>query len=249
MHELFYLPLIHIIPTKVENLSLLVSPLAISFYLLIISFKNLKDIRSYIFLITTIYVLLFFAGKSPSRFFIDIYFLSTYLLIYKIKYFIDKSYFKYIYKFSVIYFLFFITALIYSIVSFTPGSFSSAQYSKYMNKNAFLYSESEWINQNINIDSKIIYDRDIMRIKILQKNIFYYYDFSFYKEENIKDIIQNNYNYIVISEKNFKKYLKNNFYCDQSLIKKKNSYVKTRNPLNKKPFELIYLFKLECLEF
>ena len=80
-------------------------------------------------------------------------------------------------------------------------------------------------------------------------NIPIKYDFSFYKEENIKDIIQNNYNYIVISEKNFKKYLKNNFYCDQSLIKKKNSYVKTRNPLNKKPFELIYLFKLECLEF
>ena len=69
--EFSFIPFFHFIPTNFNQISLLVSPIVLSFYLI---FFKIKD-KAIIGLLFTVYILLFFSGKSLSRFYLDLYFL------------------------------------------------------------------------------------------------------------------------------------------------------------------------------
>ena len=236
------IPFLHIIPLKISEISLLVSPLALSFYMIFL----IKRKKEYIILISLIYVLLFFSGKSQSRFYIDLYFLSTMLLLNSNYFFFLIKKLRYFYLLLSPYIFLTIGIIFYSIITLSLPIFDKTKYEKSMNAMAHNYEIVSWLNKKIKSSEFVLYDFTI-RSKAYQNHKFIYYEISSKSKKELKYIInKNNVDKVVLSENNFKNLISPFYKCDE--IDKKILNKATRNPVNsKKDIANILILDTRCL--
>ena len=131
----------------------------------------------------------------------------------------------------------------------SKGALNNTLYIKVISKYGFSVEESLWVNANTKNNSYILFDRDIMRTKILHKNNFDYLNFNFVGLEQLKEkIIKQKYNFIVISELNFNKFLAQFYSCDEKKIKETTLKLRSRNIFNTDIISDILLINTECLK-
>ncbi len=236
------IPFLHIIPVKVSEISLIVSPLAISFYIIFL----IKEKREYVILLSIIYILLFFSGKSQSRYYLDLYFLSTMFLLNS-KYFnflISKL--RYIFLLNLPYIVLTIGIVFYSIISLSFPIFNKIQYERSMNAKAHNYEIVSWLNKKIKKSEIVLYDLTI-RSKTHQNHKFVYYEINSRSKEELRNIVDaNNIDKIVLNEYNYNNFVSSYYNCE--ITDKKILSKATRNPVNsKKHIANIFILDTTCL--
>ena len=236
------IPFLHIVPSKISDISLIISPLALSFYLIFL----IREKREYIVLILIIYVLLFLSGKSQSRYYLDLYFLSTILLLNTSRFFFLKKQFKYMCLLLSPYILLTIGIIFYSIISLSLPIFDKNKYEKSMNAIAHNYEIVSWLNEKIKKSEFVLYDFTI-RSKTYQKHKFIYHKIDSKSKEEIKHIVNiNNIDKIVLNQNNYDNLISKFYKCD--VTDKKILNKATRNPINsKKNIANILILDTRCL--
>lgn len=248
IYEIPIIPFFHIIPYDISKVTLLISPTALIFYYLIFNYKDLKK-NKLIPLCLIIFILMSLSGKSLSRFYFDFYLMVLLIFLYNYNYFKNKFIIKSIINLSKVYFIIFIFFCSIGVFMLSKGALNNTLYIKVISKYGFSVEESLWVNANTKNNSYILFDRDIMRTKILHKNNFDYLNFNFVGLEQLKEkIIKQKYNFIVISELNFNKFLAQFYSCDEKKIKETTLKLRSRNIFNTDIISDILLINTECLK-
>ena len=248
-YEIPIIPFLHIISLDITKITLLLTPGVLFLYVLIFNYKNLNQSRKLFILCLTIFFLMSFSGKSLSRFYFDIYLMIILIFLNNYYSFRNNILVKGIINLSKVYFLIFYLLCLVGIFLFFQGILSNKEYIKVLSKYGFSIEESRWVNENTLENSVILFDRDIMRSKILHKNKFNYVNFSFTNNTKLKtNILKKNYSHLVISEENFKNFLKEYYVCDIDGIKRTKLKLRSRNFFNKKVITDILLIDKVCLK-
>ena len=100
IYEFPFIPVIHSLPFKLSEITLLTSPLLFISYLVVYKFKSNKNLFFYILVV---FILLFLSGKSQSRYFIDLYLLCVIIFLLNINFYKEKIVFKSIIIFMIPY--------------------------------------------------------------------------------------------------------------------------------------------------
>jgi len=242
--EFLIIPFIHFIPKNLNEISLLLSPAILSIYFIFFLQKN----RNLSILLIIIYCFLFFSGKSQSRYFLDLYLLSSLILLFNFKHTKFYKNITYISLSFIPYSLLTIGIIMYSIVTLTYPSINKNNFEKVMSLKAHDYEIIKWINENINENEKVLYDKTI-RSKTYQNHDFVNYDLPSKSKIELKKIIENSkIDKIVLSKKNFDLKFRKDYNC--KIIHKKPLSRATRNPINsKKNIANIYILDSRCLRW
>lgn len=241
-YELPIIPLIHMLPIQLSNVTLLVSPIVLICYFVFFQKEN----RFLICYFAIIYILLFFSEKSPSRYFLDLYFLGILIFLKNLNYYKKKFYYKFINLSLFPYAIFGIGMIFYSIFTLSASTFNKEYFKKTMNNKAHNYEFIQWINNKTNSNDILMFDTTI-RSKSHQNNKMYYYIVANKSFDELKDIIkEKGITKIVVSDENFKKKFEQFYNCKKIDSNKLNHA--TRNPINsRKSIANIYLLDTRCL--
>ena len=241
--EFFIIPFMHFIPQNLSEISLILSPIILSIYFIYFC----KNERNIFLLLLIIFCLLFLSGKSQSRYFLDLYLMSTLILLSNLNLIYFK---KYINIFIITLFpfsLLTIALIIYSVSSLSYPTLNEKNFKKTMNQKAHNYEIITWINKKIK-DGEIVFYDETIRSKAFQKHNFVYYNISSKSIDEIRKIIKyNKINKIVLSKQNFELNFKTIYKCE--ILDKKPLNQATRNPINiKKNIANIYILDTRCLD-
>jgi len=242
--EFFFVPFYHFIPTNFSEISLILSPTILSFYLIYFYQKE----RNLNILLFIIFCLLFFSGKSSSRYFLDLYLISLLILLFHLKQNKFRKYLNFFIISTIPFSLFTISVVFYSIATLSYPSLIENKFEKSMNNKAHNFEMISWINSKIKINEKVLYDETI-RSKSYQKHKFIYYNISSKSKAEIQNIIENNnLDKIVLSKKNYENKISKNYNC--KILNKKPLNQATRNPINvKKNIANIYILDTRCIKW
>jgi len=242
--EFSFIPFFHFIPTNFNQISLLVSPIVLSFYLI---FFKIKD-KAIIGLLFTVYILLCFSGKSLSRFYLDLYFLCILFVLNNFNTFKIKKYFNYFLLTLIPYTLLSTFIIMYSIISLTYPILNKENFKKSMNAKAHNYEITNWLNYEINSKDKVLYDSTI-RSKSYQNHKFNYYNINSKSINEIQKIIESNgIDRIVLNETKFNLIFHSFYKCN--INNKKMLNLATRNPINsKKNIDNILILDTKCIRW
>lgn len=241
-YELPIIPLIHMLPIHLSNVTLLVSPIVLICYFVFFQKEN----RLLICYFAIIYILLFFSEKSPSRYFLDLYFLGILFFLKNLNFYKNKFYYKYINLSLFPYAIFGIGMIFYSIFTLSASTFNKEYFKKTMNHKAHNYEFIQWINNKTNSNDILMFDTTI-RSKSHQNNKMYYYIVANKSFDELKNIIkEKGITKIVVSDEIFKKKFEQFYNCKKIDSNKLNHA--TRNPINsRKSIANIYLLDTRCL--
>ena len=117
--EFPFIPVMHSLPLRLGEITLLISPLLILCYIFIYQIRNNKIIFTYIIII---FLLLFLSGKSLSRFYLDFYFLCLSIFLINFNYYKNNFLIKFIKIFMLPYALLTILMIGYGIFFFNSAN-------------------------------------------------------------------------------------------------------------------------------
>ena len=244
-YEFPIIPIIHIIPTSLGGVTLLVSPIIIVCYF--IFFKEKNNLLFYFFII--IFILLFFSEKTSSRFFLDLYLMGVLLFLNNINYYRDKIYYKYIILSLYPYAILGIGMILYSISTLSFSTLNKENFKKTMNEKANNYEIIQWINSKTSSSDIVMFDMSSssIRSKTHQKNKIYFYSMNNKSLKELRKIIKDNkINKIVLHEGAYKNDYEQFYKCKK--IDSHQLKHATRNPINSsKSIANIYLIDARCL--
>jgi len=242
--EFFIIPFKHFVPINLNEISLLLSPTILAFYFIYFCKKD----KNLSILLITIYCLLFFSGKSQSRYYLDLYLLSALIFLFNFKLDRFKKSMIYVSLSMIPYSFLTIGIILYSITTLSYPSLNKKDFEKVMNLKANDYEIIMWINDKIKENEKVFYDESI-RSKTYQKHNFVYYKKFPKSNIELKNIIEDNeIDKIVLSKDIFEQKIEANYKCD--IINKKPFHRATRNPINiKKNIAIIYILDSRCLKW
>jgi hypothetical protein len=245
IYELPIVPFFHFIPLRLSEISLILSPVILSFYF-ILHYNNINQ-KTFALLLLSIFLIQFFSGKSLSRYFIDLYFLSLFYVLFNLNRLRFKNFFKYLLYASIPYSFLTISIILYSIISLTIPLFNNNLFKNSMYRKAHNYEIVDWVNKNVKNNEIVLYDK-IIRSKTYQKHNFFYYDISSKSYDEIYNLlIENKINKLVLPKKVFNEKFKENYMCE--FINRKNLNEATRNPINsKKNVANIYILDSSCFK-
>jgi hypothetical protein len=242
--EFPFVPFLHILPLNIGQISLLLSPLILVFYIIFFY----KKTRQLSILILIIYILLFFSGKSLSRYFFDLYLISILIFFSNVNLNKLKRYKEFFILPTVPYSILTIASIVYSIFTITLSTFDTLKFKKSMNKVAHNYEIVTWVNSKIKSNERVLYDK-LIRSKTFQNHDFVYYDLSTKSLTNLESIVKNNnIDKIITSSQFFNDKIKNYYSC--KINSQKNLNHATRNPLNvQKNIAIIYILDTKCFKW
>jgi hypothetical protein len=224
-----------------------------AFIIFFLNFKKIDKVSIQILLISLfVSFIIFFTYRGLSRYYLEFYFLISFVIAYNYKFLFFKEKIKLFLIFiSVPIFL----SLTYSIVTLSYGVVSKNHWTTVMNKRAFGYSAAQWVNKNLeNIpkNEKILLSG--IRFYSFFKNDFIshqYYEYSNFRQFNqTADLInKEQIKYIFYSSTGFS----NDYFekCVEYIYKKEVVFDGAfRNPFNKdrvkKYYYLLKIKKLNC---
>ena len=243
IYEFPFIPVIHSLPFKLSEITLLTSPLLFISYLVVYKFKSNKNLFIYILVV---FILLFLSGKSQSRYFIDLYLLCVIIFLLNINFYKEKIVFKSIIIFMIPYAFLTLLMIFYGIYSLSLPIFNEAKLTNNLNKKSHNYEIINWVNSEVSSDDIVLYYRSV-RSKAYQNHNFLFYGKIDFTLEDFKKITKKN--------KITKIVLKNDINSELIESTKNCKYVKkkefnlrnTRNPFNKKSMDYIYLIDGRCI--
>ncbi len=240
--EFLFIPILHSFPISLSNITLLASPIVIFCYLLFL-FKTDKIL---IFFLLIVYTLLFFSEKSPSRYFLDLYFLVILFLLQNFNLIKEKRFLKLIIIPIIPYSILTLGMILYTILTLSFPSFNQKAFQKSMHQKAHNYEIIEWINNKTSYNDILMFDTTI-RSKSHQKSNFYYYSVANKSySELIKIVDDKKITKLVISKENYEKKFKPFYKCKDIDMNTLNHA--TRNPINtRRSIANIYLLDTRCL--
>ena len=244
LFEFPFIPVIHSLPLRLGEITLLISPLIIFCYLFIYQIRNNKIIFIYII---TIFILLFLSGKSQSRFYLDFYFLCVSIFLINLNYYKNNFLIKFITILMLPYALLTILMIGYGVFSLTVPMLNSEKLVSSMNKRAHNHEVIQWINDQVSSDDYVLYYKSI-RSTSFQNHKFLFYEVSDFTIDDIKKIVnKNKITKIVLSKIRNEEIIQKIKNCKFIKSHKYNVF-STRNPFNKKKnIDYIYLLDSRCL--
>ena len=216
--------------------------LNILFLILIIFSKKNVRIISTIFIIFIFLIISNLYASPSARYYLDPILWSTFIILFSGY----KKINRYLPKIFVPQIIVIILILLYSVINFLPGSFSTKNYKNMKNKYAYMYSGFEWLNNNIPKNSNVlIINRAISQYKESSiSGVFNYFtneeEAKFYK----KLIFKKKPEYLVYFGNSVDlRHMKN---CVGAIYKKKEKvgFHATRNPFNRGDYYNVYIYNI-----
>jgi hypothetical protein len=224
-----------------------------AFIIFFLNFKKIDKVSIQILLFSLLVIfIIFFTYRGLSRYYLEFYFLISFVIAYNYKFIFFKEKIKLFLIFiSIPIFL----SLLFSIFTISYGAFSKNHWTTVMNKRAFGYSVAQWVNKNLEnvpINEKILLSG--IRFYSFFKNDFIshqYYEYSNVSQSNqtAELIRKEQIKYIFYPSTGFAKdYFEK---CIEYAYKKEVAFDGAfRNPFNKdrikKYYYLLKIKKVNC---
>jgi len=212
---------------------------------LVIFFINFRKIDkkslNIIYLISLLFILIFFSYRGMGRYYLEIFFLISFFISKNFDLLKFKIFFK---RLIIIQSILIFFVVLFGVTNLTYGIFSKKLYANVLKKNSYGYNVANWVKDNtkkIKNNEKILLND--VRFYSFFKNKYVsnqYYRFS-NKEKSIPFSIEGNIKYILYTagSSNFLENINN---CINFTEKKEKTFtLNTRNPLNKKTIKYYLL--------
>ena len=241
--EFPFVPIIHSLPFALSEITLLTSPILFFSYYIVYKIKDNKVVFVYICIV---FILLFFSGKSQSRYFLDLYLLCAIIFLININHYKNKIISKLIIISMLPYAFLTLLMIFYGVYSLSLPTLDKVKLTKNMNKKSHNYEIINWINSEVTSDDLVLYYRSI-RSKSYQNHNFLFYNQSEFTLDDFRKITKNNnVTKIVLTNGSSKELIDSVKNC-KYFEKKKFNLRNTRNPFNKKSMDYIYLIDSRCI--
>ncbi len=236
-------PIIHSLPFALSEITLLTSPILFFSYYIVYKIKDNKVVFVYICIV---FILLFFSGKSQSRYFLDLYLLCAIIFLININHYKNKIISKLIIISMLPYAFLTLLMIFYGVYSLSLPTLDEVKLTKNMNEKSHNYEIINWINSEVTSDDLVLYYRSI-RSKSYQNHNFLFYNQSEFTLDDFRKITKNNnVTKIVLTNGSSRELIDSVKNC-KYLEKKKFNLRNTRNPFNKKSMDYIYLIDSRCI--
>ncbi len=259
LHQRSYgvFPLWLIIPNELKNFSSVIGPFV--FIIFLISKKNIINYKYYFLGLTAYFILAITLGQPSSRFVFD-GFLCLVYLIFSCNFNFNKYFHIFFNLIRIQSILIILVVLLFAIRVF-PGSLSSTEYEKIMERSANGYSLMTWANKVLPKNSIVLSTHDSISLLNFKAFNYYFLDFVDFKNQSSKlfvdRVISNNVNTVLFyGSYEGDNLLKAPYYmklknCLGKLIAKKKDVGRHvgRNPFQQGPLYDGWLFEFKLKKF